>query len=199
LASTPKGSSQNFRWHKPQLAISPHNTSLEVSLERALMRACAEQGRTDWSNQVPLVSGISGSHAGKRRAVDLVRRCGDGCFEFVEMKVASNTPLFATMEVLQYGLLWLLSRRDSHLLDYAGREMIEATAIDLSILAPRPFFTPFASRTVSAAIGQGLEVLGRRFGVSMRYSQYAFSRDFSWPRSYSNPELVALLDQRELV
>src|SRR5437899_916001 len=84
---------QNFRWHEPQLAIGNGNASPEVTLERALIRACMRANRTDWSNQVPLISGIAGPHAYKKCAIDLVHRDGDSRFEFVELKVRSGTPL----------------------------------------------------------------------------------------------------------
>src|SRR6266849_2360299 len=103
---------QNFRWHCPKPDFSEHNTSAEVTLERALIRALSKADRKDWSNQVPLISGIAGPHAFKKCAVDLVHRRGESSFEFVELKVNSDTPVHAAVEVLVYGLLWLLSRRD---------------------------------------------------------------------------------------
>ena len=64
-------SRENFRWHYPQTALAAHNSSREVTLEREFIRACQRAGRLDWSNQVPVVSGIAGSHAYKRQAIDL--------------------------------------------------------------------------------------------------------------------------------
>src|ERR1035437_5414825 len=80
---------QNFRWNSPQTKLADRNRSPEVTLERALICALLEAGRNDWSNQVPLISGIAGPHAFKKRAVDLVQQCGSG-FEFVELKVDSD-------------------------------------------------------------------------------------------------------------
>ena len=91
---------------------------------------CAEQaGRVDWSNQVPIISGIAGSSAYKRRAVDLVRCLPDGGFNFVELKVASDTPLYAAIEVLNYGLLWLLSRETRVQLGYQSNPILDAPAL----------------------------------------------------------------------
>jgi hypothetical protein len=73
-----KASHQNFRWHVPQLTYADRNTSLEVKLERELVRASVDSGRKDWSKQVPVVSGIAGAHAYKRQAIDLVHRLPDG-------------------------------------------------------------------------------------------------------------------------
>jgi hypothetical protein len=82
LNCSPSPSLENFRWHVPKPSVSPRNTSPEVKLERALIRACIGAHRRDWSNQVPLISGVVGPRANKRRAVDLVYQTSDGGFEF---------------------------------------------------------------------------------------------------------------------
>ncbi|MBN9079822.1 MAG: hypothetical protein BGN87_13280 [Rhizobiales bacterium 65-79] len=199
LERRPKGSLQNFRWHKPQRNISPQNRSPEVTLERALIHALAGAGRMDWSNQVPIVSGVSGSHAGKRRAVDLVHKMpGDG-FELVELKTASNTPLFAALEVLQYGLLWLLSRRDRQLLSYVDREMLDISVLHLSVLAPKAFYSAAPLGPLAQALDDGIAALGGEAGVAMRLTQTAFPAGFHWPGVYSDVELLSFLDNRELI
>jgi hypothetical protein len=201
LACSPAGSLHNFRWHAPQLHLSPHNRSPEVTLERRLMAACQALGRTDWSNQVPLVSGITDSHAGKRRAIDLVYHRPSGGFELVELKVGSDTPVYAALEILQYGILWLLSRRDRHRLGYEGRPIIEATSVQLSVLAPRPFFAPFDLRELASALDTGLRILGAEWDVELGFSQWAFRPDFEWSSTsaMSDRELIDLLDTREPV
>lgn len=90
-----KPSRKNFRWRVPQLVLAHQNNSLEVTLERKLIRACENAGRSDWTNQVPVLSGIMGRNA--RQAVDFVHRIQGG-FEFVELKVQSGTPLYASVE-----------------------------------------------------------------------------------------------------
>lgn len=199
MSRKPRGSQQNFRWHEPRTGIAHLNPSPEVTLERALMRAIANAGRADWSNQVPLVSGISGPHIGKRRAVDLVHHMNGGGFELVELKVASNTPLFAALEILQYGLLWLLSRRDRHLLSYADRKMLDVATLHLSILAPRAFYSSAPLGGLAATFDRGVAALGKNAGIEMRFEEKAFSDDFQWPAVYSDGELLAFLDHRQPV
>jgi hypothetical protein len=114
------------------------NASAEVTFERALINALVKAGRNDWSNQVPLISGIVGPHAFKKRAVDLVHRQSDSSFEFVELKIKSDTPVFAAIEIL-YGLLWLLSRRDREILGYDAGPMLDARELGLSVIAPRDY------------------------------------------------------------
>ena len=124
---------ENFRWPYPKTDLTKGNPSLEVSLERELIGALVAAHRTEWSNQVPLISGIAGPHAFKRRAVDLVRKHNDDCFEFVELKIDSDTPVSAAIEVLTYALLWLLSRRDRQTLGYLASPILKARSLRLSL------------------------------------------------------------------
>lgn len=83
---------------------------------------------------------VSWDHANTKERVDLVRRLPDGGFEFVELKIASDTPLYATIEVLTYGLLWLLSRRSRAQLGYASNPILDTPTLQLSTLAPMQFY-----------------------------------------------------------
>ena len=199
-------SQQNFRWNCPQTSIADRNASAEVTLERALMGALATAGRTDWSNQVPLISGIAGPHAFKRRAIDLVWRQGESCFEFVELKMTSDdTPVFAAIEILVYGLLWLLSRRDRKVLGYAANPILDAQELRLSVLAPRDYYSRYSIGPLAIAVNDGLRKLGQQHGVVMEFRFTAFPAPFPWSRDPRDPpkpsgnNLIALLDGRETV
>ena len=125
-------SRENWRWSL-QSGISAANTSPEVVLERAIARACLESGRDDWANQVPVASGLGSDTGDRRRALDLVRRVGAGHYEFIELKIGSNTPLSAAVELLGYACLWLLARGDPPATE---RELLNARKVDLRVLAP---------------------------------------------------------------
>jgi hypothetical protein len=189
---------QNFRWNKPRPSISSHNASPEVTLERALINACVHANRIDWSNQVPLISGIAGPRAYKRRAIDLVHRDENGGFEFVELKVCNRTPVYAAIEILLYGLLWLLSRRDRHLLGYASNPILDASILQLSVLAPADFYIAFRRDDFPTALSTGLSILGKRFGVQMSFKQMVFAKSFRWPAT-PDRELLYWLDRREVI
>ena len=200
----PRGRSlENFRWHRPQCYVDGDNPSREVSFERALIGALVAANRTDWSNQVPLISGFGGHRAFRRRAVDLVRRHTDDCFEFVELKIDSDTPIFAAVEILVYGLLWLLSRRDRALLGYGSNPILDAKTLRLSILAPRPYYSDSPVKPLGATINKGLQALAIPFGVSMDFRFTAFPAAFYWssqpddPRKARSLDLIDLLDGRE--
>jgi hypothetical protein len=198
-------SQENFRWHCPQTKFADHNKSPEVTLERAFVCALRDAGRKDWSNQIPLISGIAGPRAFKKCAVDLVHRKGESSFEFVELKVNSNTPVHAAVEILVYGLLWLLSRRDREALGYAAGPILGARELALSVLAPRGYYNRYSVELMASAINEGLDELSERHGVTMGFGFTAFPASFSWPRDSGKPpkpddeELIALLDAREAV
>jgi len=133
-----RSNNQNWRWKKnPE--IDPKNTSQEVVLERWIVRTTG----ADWVNQVPVASGLTRS-AGGRRAIDLVHQCENGWYEFIELKVdkSGGTPLFAAMENLQYGVLYIFSRENAQTLGYkeTDKGLLGATGIHLKVLAPAKYY-----------------------------------------------------------
>ena len=192
-------SRQNWRWFDPKPDISPRNKSPEVTLERAVITAALAQGRLDWSNQVPIASGMSGS-GDRRRAIDLVHQRGSGKFDFVELKIASDNPLFAAIEILEYGLVWLLSRCHRASLGYDGRPLVEATDVRLSVLAPAAYYRELDLSWLADGLNMGLHTLGEREGsVKLAFTFEAFPPRFSWPAEYSDAALCKLLDNRSAV
>lgn len=100
-ASNKNRSGQNWRWAlQPQ--IGERNRSPEVVLERAIAGACVRGGRIDWANQIPVASGLISGAADGRRALDLAYRSGERRFQLIELKIASDTPLYAAVELLGY-------------------------------------------------------------------------------------------------
>jgi hypothetical protein len=130
-------SRENWRFRKAG-KMSPRNASAEVTFERDL----AGLGGENWANQVPTSSGLLGPHADKRRAIDLVERTGEGEYELIELKIDSNTPLFAALEILEYGALYVFSRMEAKALGYESgfSALLEAQCIRLRVLAPRSFY-----------------------------------------------------------
>ncbi len=101
-------SRQNWRFAQVGKMVA-HNRSPEVSFERAL----AEVGGDHWANQVPTCSGLVGYRADGRRSIDLVERVWDRSFNLIELKIGSDTPLFAALEVLDYGVLYAFTRMNA--------------------------------------------------------------------------------------
>jgi hypothetical protein len=186
------GSTVNWRWRIPQLAISALNASPEVVLERALMAICERRGRADWSNQVPIASGVAGSSAERRCAIDLVHQRGPGHFELIELKVASDTPLYAAIEIISYTCIWLLSRIDRA---QGAGPLLSADRIDARVLAPTSYYPRYDLRALEVQLDHELRALGAAYGVDLSFGFESFP-DALWRTPFSDEGLVALLDGR---
>lgn len=159
-------SRQNWRWTlQPQ--IGGANRSPEVVLERAIAAACAAAGRKDWANQIPVASGLIEGASDGRRAIDLAQRMDDGSYVLIELKIASDTPLYAAVELLGYASLWLLARKDP---PATNPLLLAAERIDLRVLAPSAFYAPFKLRTLERAVHDGICSLGAANGVQLSFA-----------------------------
>lgn len=159
-------SRQNWRWTlQPQ--IGGANRSPEVVLERAIASACATAGRTDWANQIPVASGLIKGASDGRRAVDLAQRKDDGSYELIELKIASDTPLYAAIELLGYACLWLLARRDP---PATNSPLLAAERIDLRVLAPSAFYAPFDVQALERAVHDGVCSPSAAEGVQLSFA-----------------------------
>lgn len=159
-------SKQNWRWHSLQPQIALHNRSPEVVIERAIAAACAALNRTDWANQIPVASGLIQGASDRRRAIDLARRHGESHFELIELKIASDNPLYAAVEIVGYACLWLLARNDR-----PGRSsaLLDAERIDLTVLAPEAYYERFPVAEIEDSFDEGVRLLGNRMGVAMSF------------------------------
>ncbi|HEU5098341.1 MAG TPA: hypothetical protein VFU22_04950 [Roseiflexaceae bacterium] len=146
-------SRQNWRFER-RLAIAEANDSPEVQLERALAAALGDE----WANQVPTASGLTGPHNDRHRHIDLVHRSAPGVYTFYELKVASNTPLYAAMELLVRGLLYIFTCQHLAALGYdpSTKELLRAQAIRLRVLAPAAFYTGLDFSWLATSLTQGL-------------------------------------------
>lgn len=171
---------------------NPGNTSAEVTLERAIAQRWSER----WTYQMPTASGLFGSRSDKRRAIDLVCSHGNNCFDFVELKISSNTPLHAAMEILGYGLVYLASRKDSaQNLQYgsgASIPLMSASTISLVVLAPSKFYEQFKLDWLERGLNDGLKELLTKQGMPKLVMKFCFERfadDFKWEPPYK-PDML---------
>ncbi len=157
-------------WRRKQIPLdensgylkNPNWKSSEVRLERHLVAACAN--RLDLWNQMPVASGLLSlpekDANGKRRvssegrsAVDLVYRPdgANGPVEFLELKVlrpngSRDSIRDAALELLEYGVLYLFSRKHREKLGYIRSirdntyEVLDAPGIRLRVLAPFDYY-----------------------------------------------------------
>lgn len=183
-------SRENWRWFDPKCEYAAHNLSPEVTLERAIVGAAMSLNREDWSNQVPIASGLIAGGGDRRRAIDLIHRRGPVAFDFVELKVGSDNPLYAAVEILKYGFVWLLSREHCERLGYGGKVLIQASDVRLSVLAPHSYYDGLALDWLAVGLSQGLQTLGiERQGLHLSFAFESFPQSFVWP----GPDPIAAL------
>jgi hypothetical protein len=125
---------------RKECELSPANESAEVVLERLVVILLGDT----WSNQVVAASGLVPGRD-RRRSIDLVHKCGDKEFEFIELKYGtkdqgygSNNPLYAAWEVVIYGLLYVYARL--YLPSTPGKPLLQATKVRLVVLAPEGYY-----------------------------------------------------------
>jgi hypothetical protein len=169
-------SSQNWRF-TPHPDIAGHHKGPEVSLERAIIRGADE----DWANQVPTSSGLVGPAGDKVRNVDLVQRHDRSHYSLIELKVGSDTPLYAAVEILLYGLLlaWSRNNQDALAYDTSKQPVLLADAVDLEVLAPAEYYTRYRLEKLSNAISEGLDSCQDMLGLQSTFRFTQFPADFS--------------------
>jgi hypothetical protein len=172
-------SPQNWRF-RPMLTIAEHNQSPEKTLEKAIVTTAPD---TSWANQVPTASGLYQAHRDRHRNIDLVRRRGPGTYDFIELKVGSNTPTYAALEVLQYAALYSFARRHYSEHERAQHELLQADTIHLRVLAPAAYYRTEPVADLDRSINQGLAAFGTAEALAwtMDFAFLAFPARFVWP------------------
>ena len=162
-------------------------------MERAIATACRRTGRNDWANQVPVASGLIAGAADGRRAIDLVHKRGERHFELIELKTASDTPLYAAVEVIGYGCIWLLARAYPPSLRV---QYLEADHVDLSVLAPMNYYMRYDLTELEAALDRGCGALGQAQDVTMTFAFRALDERLVGSSTFDDDALLAALDNR---
>jgi len=170
-------SAENWRLERrPHLAA--HNASPEKTLEKAIAR------QAQWYNQIPTASGLYHHRRDKLRNIDLVQAHEDGSYTLVELKMRSNSPLEATLELLIYVSLYEVARRRYLEEERAAKALLQATELHWRVLAPRPFY---GSRLDYGALADQVSgALARQAAASPTPLQMDFAFDhfpeaFEWP------------------
>ncbi len=148
-------------------------------------------GGSDWANQVPVASGVVRSSAERRRAIDLVHKRDEGHYEFIELKIASDTPLYAALEIISYVGVWLLSRNGE-----CGKPLLEAERIDARVLAPAAYYAPFSLGPLEQRLNKELHEYGARFGTALSFGFELLPDGFQPLPGYEDADILPLLDGR---
>ena len=142
-----------------------------LDLERALAILGDKGDLPGWYNQIPVASGFMDEWADKRAAVDLLYTDGNQV-DLVELKWASDTPLYALFEILRYGLVFLFCRQNAAKFSYEDKTLLSCRDLILTILAPHDYYKGFSLHPLAAEINQGLRSLAENNPV---FPQYAYA------------------------
>jgi hypothetical protein len=137
----------------------------------------------EWGNDVCTASGLLDKH-GRHMNVDLGHRISDG-FELIELKIASNTPYEAALQVLRYGAIYMLYRLEPDLARrFKSNSMMCAKRIVLEVLAPHPYYScaDVDLSRLEAQLNVEVETFAKRraVGVTMSFRFMALYPGFSY-------------------
>ena len=134
-------STELWKWRSVP-ARAEWNSSKEKVLEKA---AAKELPQAEWANQVVTASGLSRNPGDGRRNIDLVHRTSAAEYRFIELKIGSNNPVYAAIELLEYALLYWWSRQhpEFHKEGRENPELLSAKFIAMEVLAPRKYYDGF--------------------------------------------------------
>ena len=190
-----------------KVILADANNDPEIVLERRIVQAALNSNRTDWFHQCPTASGVF-SATTDRCHIDLIQKLGDEEFQLIELKVASDNPLFAAFELVRNCLLYLLARRQlsEH---YTDKPLLSARKMRLVVLAPRSFYCckpnqiydlGWFEKDISAAIAE----CGKD-QCEINFAFEAFPEWFGWPpekgtmRDFPDERLLQAVDERRKV
>jgi len=168
---------KNWIWRCERTKPSPNNHSQEVLLEHEII----ELGGQHWTRQVSTASGVDKEADGqrtrtnRRRSIDLVYDQGNGGFSFVELKVGSDSPIYALFEILGYGLAYWHSRHEKLDHSRAASRLMQAKKIDLVVLGRESWYrdTPPGMTTLVEQLNHGLAVLTQdKPPIRLFYAKY---------------------------
>lgn len=179
-------SDQNWRWES-QKKISPANQGEKVLEKMVVIQQLA--GDTQWTNQVPVVSGVFSSTANKKRAIDLVCCKENGAFEFIELKteIGTNNPVYAAREILLYGILYVFYRNQAlgQSESNSRKKILKAKSISLIAAAPHNYFKGYIHLT------EFQDLLSSQLSVWVKTAIKDFTMDFRFEVfDYEEPKLI---------
>ncbi|MBP5997999.1 MAG: hypothetical protein KA535_08615 [Azonexus sp.] len=160
----------NWVWREKHTEPSQQNDSQEVRLEHKIV----DLGRQRWTRQISTASGVDAkwdqkdkkhkrTRSNRRRSIDLVYDQGEGGFSFVELKVGSDSPIYALFEILGYGLAYWHSRQEKPNHQPDASRLMQAQKIDLVVLGPTSWYqdTPHDMAALTEELNRGLAELTR--------------------------------------
>lgn len=175
-------SRENWRVER-KTNLDPVNKSPEILLERAIALLGERGVLKEWFNQIPVASGLITGVSDRRAAIDLLRY-RNKCIELIELKWESDTPAYAAIEILRYGLAYLLSyiKRDEYA--YAENPLMRERRVSLRVLAPQKYYDNCDLTWLGHGLDVGVRALSNKVTdqkLSMDFGFLAFPTGFDMP------------------
>ena len=194
-------SKKNWRFEK--MRKMPKNDSSKKQKEKKLERTIVNldppdfPSSPDWVNQVPTSLGLIRPRSGAMRNIDLVHRRGKEAYEFIELKVGSDTPMYAAFEIVVNGLIYLVSREFYTNQCIDSKEILKARKVHLQTLAPHGYYSGYSLSWLENELNRGLktfasEKFNNNFEIDFTFT--SFPESFVWP--CKDNELVDALNNR---
>lgn len=176
---------------------TPHPTQrLEKQLQKQIAICLQNSG---WGNDVPTASGLV-NRFGRQMNVDLAHRI-EGGFELIELKVASDTPRLAALQVLRYGALFLLYRSEPELFSrFPHSEILASDNIVLEVLAPLAYYAgdhPGLKRLeclLDRQVREQAQTLVR--GMNVRFRFMSFPAEFHYVPGMAPDAIRSAVERR---
>jgi hypothetical protein len=198
-------SDENWRLER-QTGIGERNDSSEVKLERAIVNIASAvwPDAVNWYNQIPTSSGLIDEHCDKRCAIDLVHERADGSYEFIELKVESDNPLSAAMEILKYGILYIYSRKNRKDFGPKSEGLLGAKIIHLVVLAPDHYYKDYERESGLAMLERKIDTALGTYLIKHRSEFQELRMDFRFEKfsdqsDHSDTALINILSNRTSV
>ncbi len=160
------------------------NTDPETVFEKNLANEIQAAGNAEsWATAIPIWSGMCW---GKKANIDIGYRDAAGRFVLCELKIASNDPLYAVMELSTYIVGYLVVRKLARFLSAAAyeairarsRDLLTARSVDWCVLAPALYYENAIERSggkslvlaelnqIRACAQSYFSAAAQRFGIS---------------------------------
>jgi hypothetical protein len=187
----------NWVLRKCEQYVDDPDQAAETILERRIIQSHPDS----WYNQVPVASGLCGSACDKRAAIDLIAEKGQGVYELIELKIKSDHPLRAALEVIVYGLIYIFSRHNPELgYDLTKNPLLSARAIHLKVLAPLKYYRSGSPQWLESGLNRALENFLSGACFTMDFQFQAFPNDLTGLKMRDHDAIrLAMLNRKAIV
>ena len=150
---------QMTEWNKEK------NFSPETIFEKSLAeQVSAQTDKAQWANQIPIWSGICGSND-RKTSLDIGYRPSAGVFHLYELKIGSDYPLYALLELITYAQGYLIARKLAEATPNAAQNikdecggLLNAKQVTFSVLAPADYYSTRKANSTHYAKPSELEI-----------------------------------------